>query len=98
LTAAGIGTGIHYPIPLHLSNAHAALHFRAGDFPIAERAATEILSLPMFPGLSLDSQRRVAREVLRSTGASEKRIQPGEVPFGVAPKRPGQDDCSQPTP
>jgi len=65
LAAAGIGTGIHYPIPLHLSTAYEALGFRAGDFPVAERAADEILSLPMFPGLSADSQRRVSTEVLR---------------------------------
>lgn len=67
LTAAGIGTGIHYPVPLHLCKAYGALFFRKGDFPIAERAASEILSLPMFPGLSLDSQRRVVETLLDAT-------------------------------
>ncbi len=64
LTAAGIGTGIHYPVPLHLCQAYKDWGFGAGDFPVAEQAAAEILSLPMFPGLSLDSQRRVAAELL----------------------------------
>ena len=63
LGAAGIGTGIHYPIPLHLSKAYGGLFYRAGDFPVAERVAAEILSLPMFRGLSLDSQRRVVSDV-----------------------------------
>ena len=63
LTAAGIGTGIHYPILLHLSKAYEGLFYRAGDFPVAERVASEILSLPMFPSLSLNSQRRVVGEV-----------------------------------
>ena len=66
LAEAGIGTGIHYPIPLHLSPAYAVLGFRAGAFPIAEQAAATILSIPMFPNLSPESQRHVAAEVLRS--------------------------------
>ena len=69
LTAAGIGTGIHYPIPLHLCKAYEELFCHPGDFPVAERAAGEILSLPMFPGLSHDGQRRVVSEMRRSTAA-----------------------------
>jgi len=65
LEAAGIHTGIHYPIALHLAKAYEGLGFRLGDFPIAEQTASQILSLPMFPGLSLDQQRRVVTEVLR---------------------------------
>jgi dTDP-4-amino-4,6-dideoxygalactose transaminase len=64
LSAAGIGTAIHYPIPLHLSKAYEGLFYRAGDFPIAERVASEIVSLPMFPSLSLDAQRRVVSALL----------------------------------
>src|SRR2546428_3838759 len=52
LAAAGIGTGIHYPIPLHLSKAYERLGFRPGDFPVAEQTASQVLSLPIFPELS----------------------------------------------
>jgi dTDP-4-amino-4,6-dideoxygalactose transaminase len=63
LASAGIGTGIHYPIPLHLQNAYKALGFTTGDFPIAERMAAEIISLPMFPQLSGDQLSSVVNEV-----------------------------------
>jgi dTDP-4-amino-4,6-dideoxygalactose transaminase len=63
LAGAGIGTGIHYPIPLHLQAAYKYLKYSRGDFPVAERASNEIVSLPMFPGLRLDQQHRVARQV-----------------------------------
>ncbi len=48
----GIGTGLHYPIPLHLTQAYAFLGSKKGDFPVAEKLANEILSLPMYPGLT----------------------------------------------
>jgi len=51
LAEAGIGTGIHYPIPLHLQKAYLQLRYREGDFPVTERVAKEIVSLPMFPQL-----------------------------------------------
>jgi dTDP-4-amino-4,6-dideoxygalactose transaminase len=63
LATAGIGTGIHYPIPLHLVKAYEDRGFRAGDFPVTERAAAEVLSLPMFPGLALEQQKQVVRRV-----------------------------------
>ncbi len=59
----GIGTLIHYPIPLHLQPCFAALGGRPGDFPVAERAAGEILSLPMYAELTDDQARAVARAV-----------------------------------
>lgn len=64
LKNAGIGTGIHYPIPLHLQNAYASLQYRLGDFPVAEKAAAEIVSLPMFPQLTGEQQARVVKEIL----------------------------------
>jgi len=51
LAEAGIGTGIHYPIPLHLQKAYLQLGYTEGDFPVTERVAKEIVSLPMFPQL-----------------------------------------------
>ena len=63
LSDAGIGTGIHYPIPLHLLAAYESRGFGPGDFVVAERAAAEVLSLPMFPGLTLDAQKRVVASV-----------------------------------
>jgi dTDP-4-amino-4,6-dideoxygalactose transaminase len=62
LAAAGIGTGIHYPIPLHLQKAYATFRYQRGNFPVTERVATEILSLPMFPGLTEEMQVRVAEQ------------------------------------
>ena len=63
LANAGIGTGIHYPIPLHLQKAYADLGYRAGCFPVAERVAVTILSLPMFPTLTASDQDRIAEAV-----------------------------------
>jgi len=65
LSDAGIGTGIHYPVALHLTKAYEELGFRVGDFPIAEKAAAHILSLPMFPGLTSEQQERVVTEALK---------------------------------
>jgi dTDP-4-amino-4,6-dideoxygalactose transaminase len=63
LKKAGIGTGIHYPIPLHLQNAYTAMNYSAGDFPVTEKAAAEIVSLPMFPQLTAEQQARVVEEI-----------------------------------
>ena len=59
LKEKGIGTIIHYPIPPHLSEAYAYLGFGVGDFPIAERYAGEVLSLPMYNGMTEEEQRYV---------------------------------------
>src|SRR5918995_1373907 len=63
LNAAGIETGIHYPVPIHLQEAYADLTYRKGDFPEAEQLAERTLSLPMFPELRSDQIRRVAEEI-----------------------------------
>jgi len=60
-----IGTGIHYPIPLHLQKAYAHLNYRRGDFPHAEKAADQVLSLPMFPTLTSEQCGRVVDSVHR---------------------------------
>lgn len=82
LGAAGIGTGIHYPIPLHLLKAYARLGFRPGDFPVAEEAASQVLSLPMFPGLSPDQQQQVVAQVVEATRSSDWPSQVGESARG----------------
>jgi dTDP-4-amino-4,6-dideoxygalactose transaminase len=64
LAAQGIQTGIHYPTPVHLLPAFADLNHARGDFPHSERAADEVLSLPMFPELSEIQSRQVAEAVL----------------------------------
>ncbi len=63
LQAQGIQTGIHYPIPVHLLPAFADLGYKAGDFPHSEKAANEVLSLPMFPELTLAQCEEVSRAV-----------------------------------
>ncbi len=65
LKAAGIGTLIHYPIPVHLQRAYADLGYPRGSLPVTEQAAAEILSLPLYVGLSDDDVRLVAAAVSR---------------------------------
>jgi len=69
LHAAGVGAGVHYPLPCHLQGAYAELGYREGSFPVAESAAGQILSLPIFPGISAKQQESVVgvlREALRA--------------------------------
>jgi dTDP-4-amino-4,6-dideoxygalactose transaminase len=63
LAAVGIGTGIHYPNPLHLQKSYQHLGFQKGDFPVSERTAAEVLSLPMYPQLQIDQQRHVVQRI-----------------------------------
>jgi dTDP-4-amino-4,6-dideoxygalactose transaminase len=63
LNDAGVGTGIHYPIPVHLQAAYSSFGWKKGDFPESEEAAEQILSLPMFAGLTADQQKRVAERI-----------------------------------
>jgi dTDP-4-amino-4,6-dideoxygalactose transaminase len=55
LAEAGVATGIHYPIPIHLQPAYTELGYKKGDFPVTEQAAARILSLPMYPGMSYEA-------------------------------------------
>ncbi|MFE6053447.1 DegT/DnrJ/EryC1/StrS family aminotransferase [Kitasatospora sp. NPDC056446] len=68
LHAAGIGAGVHYPVPVHLQPAFRHLGHRAGSFPVAERAARELLSLPLHPHLTEEQQVRVAQALARALG------------------------------
>ena len=60
LQERGVGTQIHYPIPIHLQEAYKKLGHKAGDFPISERNAREILSLPIYPELTTEEVETVA--------------------------------------
>ncbi len=63
LKTKGIATGLHYPTPLHLQPAYASLGHKPGDFPMAERCASQILSLPMFPELTPAEIELICREI-----------------------------------
>jgi dTDP-4-amino-4,6-dideoxygalactose transaminase len=65
LRERGIGTGRHYPQPVHLTDAYASLGHRAGEFPVAEALARECLSLPMFPGIT-EQQLAVVCDAVRT--------------------------------
>ncbi|HTI99649.1 MAG TPA: DegT/DnrJ/EryC1/StrS family aminotransferase [Dongiaceae bacterium] len=63
LEANGVGSAVHYPLPLHLQKCYASLGYKTGDFPVTEQAAKECLSLPLFPELTQAQVERVAAVV-----------------------------------
>ena len=63
LTANGIGTGLHYPVPLHLQKAYSHLRYVEGDFPMTEKVAKELLSLPMYPTLTVKELEHVVSAI-----------------------------------
>jgi len=73
LADAKIDTGIHYPIPLHLQKAYEAFGFKKGDFPVTEKVASEILSLPMYPQLQEAAQERVVQKIQEFAGVTALR-------------------------
>ena len=74
LTLQGIGTGLHYPVPLHLQEAYEYLGYKEGDFPGAEECAKEILSLPMFPELTGEEIAKVASEIKTFFAGAKTRV------------------------
>jgi dTDP-4-amino-4,6-dideoxygalactose transaminase len=99
LSESGIGTSIHYPLPVHFQPAYRDLGYSSGDFPLAERSTQEVLSLPLYPELSEEEVRHVCSCLLefrpRRRGlnvgiASEEMTGPGDTPTldavsGLAP-------------
>jgi dTDP-4-amino-4,6-dideoxygalactose transaminase len=69
LADKGIGTGVHYPVPIHLQEAYRYLGYGSGSFPIAEKCAEEFLSLPMFPELTREQLDYVVRRVKETVAA-----------------------------
>lgn len=82
LARANISTQIHYPVPLHLQRAYSSLGHKAGDFPVAEKLAAEILSLPMYPQLTLQDQKDIVQKVMDALGeeALKKATLPSDEP------------------
>ncbi|HYM23689.1 MAG TPA: DegT/DnrJ/EryC1/StrS family aminotransferase, partial [Vicinamibacterales bacterium] len=70
LAADGVSSGIHYPIPIHLQPAWADLGYGGGAFPEAERAASEVLSLPLYPEMTGEQMESVVSSVKRALGAA----------------------------
>ena len=64
LTERKIGNSVYYPVPLHLQPLYASLGYKRGDFPHAEHASREVLSLPMYPELRSEHVKRVAETVV----------------------------------
>jgi dTDP-4-amino-4,6-dideoxygalactose transaminase len=63
LKSAGVATGLHYPLPVHLQKCYCDWGYGRGSLPVTEGSAAEILSLPMFPGITADQQRRVVAAI-----------------------------------
>jgi hypothetical protein len=67
LSELGVGTGLHYPIPLHLQKAYTELGYRRGDLPVTEKVAHEALSLPFYPELTSEEMREVQEQIKNFT-------------------------------
>ncbi|MBR0651046.1 DegT/DnrJ/EryC1/StrS family aminotransferase [Roseomonas terrae] len=74
LAGAGVATGMHYPRPVHLQPAYADLGYRAGAFPVAERLAREMLSLPIYPELTEAQQQHICGALMRANEDIHERV------------------------
>lgn len=81
LTGEQIGTGIHYPVPLHLQEACRKLGYKKGAFPVAERVSVELLSLPMFPQITEEQQYRVVQAILDFTRETVAGVEAGKQKY-----------------
>jgi dTDP-4-amino-4,6-dideoxygalactose transaminase len=75
LTEKGVGTGLHYPVPLHLQKAYAHMGFKKGDFPVSEKTAERLLSLPMYAELTKPQIEYVVECIKEYVGGSRCRVQ-----------------------
>ncbi|HUH66688.1 MAG TPA: DegT/DnrJ/EryC1/StrS family aminotransferase [Syntrophales bacterium] len=73
LSKRNISTGLHYPIPLHQQKAYAAAKIRNGSLLVSERTAQEILSLPIFPGLTDDQQKQVVERIREFVNSQDEK-------------------------
>lgn len=73
LEGQGISTAIYYPLPLHLQPCFSFLGYREGDFPSAEKASKEVLSLPIYPELKEDEREYVVEDILKFFGDGKRR-------------------------
>jgi dTDP-4-amino-4,6-dideoxygalactose transaminase len=76
---SGIETAVHYPIPLHLQPMYRSLGYRKGDLPVAERAAEEVLSLPIYPELEDSQIERIGLALQASVESQMEVLSPVEV-------------------
>lgn len=70
LTLRRVESSLHYPLPLHQQPAFGSLGYRAGDFPVAERLARQLLSLPIYPGITVDQQAQVAAALVDAVASA----------------------------
>jgi dTDP-4-amino-4,6-dideoxygalactose transaminase len=64
LSKNGISTEIYYPVPMHLQECVNSSNWKTGDFPISERAASEVLALPIFPELTMEQKQHVVNSII----------------------------------